>query len=128
MLPNFLNKPDGGRGWASLFIMQGFEVYIVDQTSRGRSAWRPDDGAPGLTTSSVEVIQQRFTAPQDYKLWPQAVNHTQWPGTGRMGDPIFDAFYSSNVQYVNNDTYQQATMQVSGADLLDHIGSPAILI
>ncbi|THV77272.1 alpha/beta-hydrolase [Aureobasidium pullulans] len=125
---NFLNKPDGGRGWASLFIMQGFEVYIVDQTSRGRSAWRPGDGAPGLATSSVEVIQQRFTAPQDYKLWPQAVNHTQWPGTGRMGDPIFDAFYSSNVQYVNNDTYQQATMQTSGADLLDHIGSPAILI
>ncbi|THZ32434.1 alpha/beta-hydrolase [Aureobasidium pullulans] len=125
---NFLNKPDGGRGWASLFIMQGFEVYIVDQTSRGRSAWRPGDGAPGLATSSVEIIQQRFTAPQDYKLWSQAANHTQWPGTGRMGDPIFDAFYSSNVQYVNNDTYQQATMQASGADLLDRIGSPVILI
>lgn len=74
------------------------------------------------------MIEQRFTAPQDYKLWPQAVNHTQWPGTGRMGDPIFDAFYSSNVQLVNNDTYSQSTVQAAGAALLDRIGSPVILI
>ncbi|KAI5200706.1 alpha/beta-hydrolase [Aureobasidium subglaciale] len=125
---NFLNKPDGGRGWASLFIMQGFEVYIVDQTSRGRSAWIPGVGAPQMTASSVEVIQQRFTAPQDYKLWPQAVNHTQWNGSGRMGDPVFDAFFKSNVQYSSNDTYSQATVQAAGAALLDVIGSPVILI
>jgi len=125
---NFLNKPDGGRGWASLFIMQGFEVYLVEQTSRGRSAWRPGPEAPGLATFSAEMIEQRFTAPQDYKLWPQAVNHTQWPGTGRMGDPVFDAFYSSNVQLVNNDTYSQTTVQAAGAALLDRIGSPTILI
>ncbi|CAD0097329.1 unnamed protein product [Aureobasidium vineae] len=125
---NFLNKPDGGRGWASLFIMQGFEVYIVEQTSRGRSAWRPGAEAPGIITFSAELIQQRFTAPQDYKLWPQAVNHTQWPGTGRMGDPVFDAFYSSNVQLSSNDTYSQATVQAAGAALLDRIGSPVILI
>ncbi|KAI5243154.1 alpha/beta-hydrolase [Aureobasidium subglaciale] len=126
--PKFLNKPDGGRGWASLFIMQGFEVYIVDQTSRGRSAWIPGGGAPQMTASSVEVIQQRFTAPQDYRLWPQAVNHTEWPGSGLMGDPVFDAFYSSNVQYSSNDTYSQATVQAAGVALLDHIGNPVILI
>ncbi|KAH7353188.1 hypothetical protein B0T11DRAFT_300365, partial [Plectosphaerella cucumerina] len=33
---NFLNKPDGGQGWASQFIRQGYELYIVDQTFRGR--------------------------------------------------------------------------------------------
>ncbi|KAI4716133.1 alpha/beta-hydrolase [Aureobasidium sp. EXF-10727] len=125
---NFLNKPDGGRGWASLFIMQGFEVYIVEQTSRGRSAWRPGAGGPEMTAFSAELIQQRFTAPQDYKLWPQAVNHTQWPGTGRMGDSVFDAFYSSNVQLSSNDTYSQATVQAAGAALLDRIGSSVILI
>lgn len=107
--------------------MQGFEVYVVEQTSRGRSAWRPGAG-PGLTSNSAELIQQRFTAPQDYKLWPQAVNHTQWPGTGRMGDPVFDAFYSSNVQLSNNDTYSQATVQAAGAALLDRIGRPVIII
>jgi pimeloyl-ACP methyl ester carboxylesterase len=123
-----LNKPDGGRGWASLFIMQGFEVYLVEQTCRGRSAWRPGPDAPGIAVFSAELIQQRFTAPKDYKLWPQSVNHTQWPGTGRMGDPIFDAFYSSNVQLVNNDAYSQATVQAAGAALLDRIGSPVVLI
>ena len=106
--------------------MQGFEVYIVDQTSRGRSAWRPGSGV-GIETFSAELIQKRFTATQDYKLWPQAVNHTQWPGTGRMGDPVFDAFYSSNVQLADNDTYSQATVQAAGAALLDHIGKPAIV-
>ncbi|KAK2055638.1 alpha/beta-hydrolase [Colletotrichum caudatum] len=125
---NFLNKPDGGRGWASHFVEQGYEVYIVDQTLRGRSAWMPGYGAPGPSTYSAEIIQQRFTAVKEYNIWPQAVNHTQWPGTGMMGDEVFDAFYSSNIQFVNNATYQQKTVQDAGALLLDKIGKPAVLV
>ncbi|KAL6406746.1 putative fusarubin cluster-esterase [Ilyonectria robusta] len=125
---NFLNKPDGGRGWASQFISQGYIVYIVDQTLRGRSAWMPADGAITPSTYSAEIIEQRFTAGQDFSLWPQAVNHTQWPGTGLRGDPVFDAFYSSNVQFINNTTYQQETVQAAGAALLDKIGKPVILL
>ncbi|KAJ3541502.1 hypothetical protein NM208_g4582 [Fusarium decemcellulare] len=125
---NFLNKPDGGRGWASLFIQQGYEVYIVDQTFRGRSAWQPAQGAAKPSTYSAEIIQQRFTAGKDYMLWPQASNHTQWPGTGKMGDPVFDTFYSSNVQFISNATYQQTTVQNAGAALLDKIGKPVILV
>ncbi|KAF4814867.1 putative secreted lipase [Colletotrichum tropicale] len=125
---NFLNKPDGGRGWASHFVRQGFEVYIVDQTFRGRSAWMPAYGATKPSTYSAEIIQQRFTAVKDYMLWAQAANHTQWPGTGTMGDPIFDAFYSSNVEFVNNATYQQKTVQDAGAALLDKIGRPAVVL
>ncbi|KAK3934216.1 Alpha/beta hydrolase family-domain-containing protein [Diplogelasinospora grovesii] len=127
---NWLNKPDGGRGWASLFLSQGYEVYIIDQTFRGRSAWKP--GAPSGTTKpstySAEIIQQRFTAPEKYMLWPQAANHTQWPGTGVMGDPIFDTFYSSNVQFISNATYQQSTVQAAGAALMDRIGTEVILM
>ncbi|KAK2049399.1 alpha/beta-hydrolase [Colletotrichum somersetense] len=125
---NFLNKPDGGRGWASHFVEQGYEVYIVDQTLRGRSAWMPGYGASEPSTYSAEIIQQRFTAVKEYNIWPQAVNHTQWPGTGMMGDEVFDAFYSSNVQFVNNATYQQKTVQDAGALLLDKIGKPAVLV
>ncbi|KAK2022320.1 alpha/beta-hydrolase [Colletotrichum zoysiae] len=125
---NFLNKPDGGRGWASHFVEQGYEVYIVDQTLRGRSAWMPGYGASGPSTYSAEIIQQRFTAVKEYNIWPQAVNHTQWPGTGMMGDEVFDAFYSSNVQFVNNATYQQKTVRDAGALLLDKIGKPAVLV
>ncbi|KAK1590493.1 Alpha/Beta hydrolase protein [Colletotrichum navitas] len=125
---NFLNKPDGGRGWASRFVEQGYEVYIVDQTFRGRSAWMPGYGASEPSTYSAEIIQQRFTAVQKYNIWPQAVSHTQWPGTGMMGDEVFDAFYSSNLQFVNNGTYQQKTVQDAGALLLDKIGKPVVLV
>lgn len=44
-----------------------------------------------------------------------------------MGSEVFDAFYSSNVQFINNATYQQSTVQAAGAELLDRIGKPVIL-
>lgn len=125
---NFLNKPDGGKSWTSQFIEAGYTVYIVDQTFRGRSAWAPRDGALAPSTYSAERIQERFTAPRNYDLWPQAKLHTQWPGTGVMGDSIFDTFYSSNVQFISNATYQQQTVQSAGSDLLDLIGKPAWLL
>ncbi|KAF5599263.1 adenylosuccinate lyase [Fusarium pseudoanthophilum] len=125
---NFLNKPDGGVGWASRFIQQGYEVYIVDQTFRGRSAWMPGQGAAKLSTLSAEAVEVAFTDSRTHMLWPQAVNHTQWPGSGVRGDPVFDAFYSSNVEFVDNTTYQQTSVQAAGAALLDRIGKPAVLL
>lgn len=125
---NFLNKPDGGKSWTSQFLDAGYTVYIVDQTFRGRSAWAPRIGASAPSTYSAEVIQQRFTAPEQYHLWPQAELHKQWPGTGVMGDPIFDTFYSSNVQFISNATYQQRAVQSAGAQLLDLIGNPVWLL
>lgn len=103
-------------------------MYIVDQTFRGRSAWSPGSGAEKPSTYSAKIIEQRFTAGEDFGLWPQADKHTQWPGTGLRGDTIFDAFYMSNVQFIGNATYQQQTVQASGAALLDKIGKPVILI
>jgi pimeloyl-ACP methyl ester carboxylesterase len=44
-----------------------------------------------------------------------------------MGDPIFDAFYSSNVEFQPNAVVQQTKMQKAGAALLHKIG-PAVLI
>ncbi|KAH6621825.1 Alpha/beta hydrolase family-domain-containing protein [Boeremia exigua] len=125
---NFLSKPDGGESWTSHFLDAGYTVYIVDQTFRGRSAWAPRAGAQAPSTYSAEIIQQRFTAPEQYNLWPQAKLHKQWPGTGVMGDAIFDAFYSSNVQFISNATYQQETVQSAGAQLLDKIGTPVWLL
>lgn len=95
---------------------------------RGRSAWQPAHGATKPSTYSAEIIQQRFTAVKDYNLWPQSQLHTQWPDSGVMGDTVFDAFYSSNVEFINNATYQQSTVQDAGAALLDKIGKPVILV
>ncbi|KAJ4135067.1 hypothetical protein NW768_004680 [Fusarium equiseti] len=125
---NFLNKPDGGRGWASLFIDQGYEVYLVDQTSRGRSAWLPSPDTKKPMILSAEAIEAAFTNSKDHMLWPQAINHTQWPGSGVRGDPVFDTFYTSNVPFIDNSTFQQTAMQKAGAALLDRIGKPTIVL
>lgn len=103
-------------------------MYLVDETSRGRSTWQPTMGPTLSAPYSAEYIARYFTAVRDYDLWPQAVNHTQWNGTGVMGDAVFDRFYSSQVQFTSNATYQQATTQAAGAALLDHIGKPAVLL
>ncbi|CAI7592518.1 unnamed protein product [Penicillium bialowiezense] len=123
---NWLNKPDGGEGWASYFLSQGYECYIIDQTFRGRSAWFPGNGT--MKTYSAELLQQRFTAAKQYKLWPQASLHTQWNGTGVMGDPNFDTYYSSTVEFLSSATWQQSTVQAASAALLDTIGTPVILL
>jgi hypothetical protein len=77
-----------------------------------------------MSTYSAEILQQRFTAPKLYNLWPQASLHTQWNGTGIMGDRNFDTYYSSTVEFLSSATYQQSTVQAAGAALLDTIGSP----
>ncbi|KAL4992844.1 Alpha/Beta hydrolase protein [Aspergillus falconensis] len=123
---NFLNKPDGGRGWASWFLSHGYEVYIADRTMTARSPVLPADGY-GESVFSAEFISQRFTNVQDYPLWPQAKLHSQWPGTGERGDPIFDAYYASNVQSISDSEAQEVTMKAAGEALLDQIG-PVILI
>ncbi|CAF3573045.1 unnamed protein product [Rotaria sp. Silwood1] len=128
---NWLNTPDGRPGWASYFLEQGYEVYIIDQPARGRSIWLPNSGI-AVKTYSAEMMEERFTATSFYQLWPQAVLHTQWPGTnkttrGRKGDPIFDTFYASTVQLVANDTIAQIMMQKAGTALLDKIGAAILL-
>ncbi|KAF8470840.1 Alpha/Beta hydrolase protein [Kalaharituber pfeilii] len=122
---NFLQTPDGRKGWASYFLEQGYELYIIDQPSRGRSAWNPRDQT--MSTYSAELLSQRFTAIKQYNLWPQSQKHTQWPGAGIMGDPIYDKFYASTVQFHSNDTEAQLKMKAAGTALLDKIGK-AILV
>ncbi|KAF2163122.1 hypothetical protein M409DRAFT_68742 [Zasmidium cellare ATCC 36951] len=122
---NWLNTPDGREGWASFFLRQGYIVYLADQAQRGRSPWLPDEG--NMSQFSATLIQEQFTAPQDFPSYPQAINHTQWPGSGRIGDPIFDAFMKSQLQ-VQTDTEMQAMYNnLSFTALLDEIG-PVIVV
>ncbi|PYI06956.1 alpha/beta-hydrolase [Aspergillus sclerotiicarbonarius CBS 121057] len=123
---NWLNKPDGQPGWASYFLDQGYECYLLDLPFRGRSPWQPSNGP--LMTFSAEHLQKYFTAPAQYRLWPQASLHTQWPGSGLMHDPIFDAYYSSTVPSVSDNVLQETAMQTAGAALLDRIGEPVIVL
>ena len=81
-----------------------------------------------MTRNATTRIEQRFTAPQDFKLWPQAERHTQWPGSGRKGDPVFDQFYASQVASISNGDKIEALNQAAGAALLDRIGPAVVMV
>jgi len=93
---NFTGTSDGREGWAQYFLRQGYAVYVIDQPGRGRAAYQPEPYGP-LAPPDIENVQRRFVAPERYELWPQARLHTQWPGKGVPGDPIFDQFYASQL-------------------------------
>jgi pimeloyl-ACP methyl ester carboxylesterase len=121
---NFLSTPDGRRGWADDFVANGYAVYVVDQSGRGRSGFFTD--AYGKTRkSSVENASPRFTDTSG--LWPQAKLHTQWPGPGAKGDPTFDSFYATQVETIGDEALIERMNREAGAKLLDRIG-PSILL
>ena len=126
---NWMGTPDGRKGWVEYFVEQGYIVYMIDQPMRGRSAWHPGDGPTRMFTAEQEAFQ--FTANAVKGTWPQAKKHTQWPGDGpnkgQKGDPIFDAFYATQVETVTNVEETQRRNQDAGAALLDKIG-PAIVL
>jgi len=85
---NFTGTPDGREGWAQFFLREGYAVYVVDQPGRGRAAYEPGRYGPASRVD-LENTERRFAAPERFNLWPQARLHTQWPGKGEPGDPVF---------------------------------------
>jgi pimeloyl-ACP methyl ester carboxylesterase len=124
---NFTGTPDGREGWAQYFLRRGYAVYVVDQPGRGRAAYN-EKAYGGLTYPSKDFTEQRFAAPERFKLWPQAHLHNQFPGTGYPGDPSFDAFFQSEEPSIKDFALQQTLMQAAGAALLDKIGPSIILV
>ncbi|WP_426051855.1 alpha/beta hydrolase [Brevundimonas sp. SL161] len=130
-IANFLGTPDGREGWAMDFLRRGFTVYLMDQPGRGASGY---DVAYGpAERQGPLVLEQRFTAPETFEAapgmaygWPQAVRHSQWPGTGLPGDPAFDQFFASQVGYVSGSV-SAVLVAEAGAALLDRIG-PAVVV
>ncbi len=125
---NFTGTPDGRRGWAHDFLRAGYAVYVADQPARGRSGQSPGFYGDYTRRKGGNLpVEARFTAPETAKLWPQAVRHTQWPGSGQKGDPAFDQFYASQVESLADGEETERMNQQAGAALLDRIG-PAIVM
>jgi pimeloyl-ACP methyl ester carboxylesterase len=116
--------PDGRPGWAYYFLEQGYVLYMVDYPARGRSAYVPGyDGNIGIRTAEeLEEIWTNVAARGDF---PLKNNHTQWPGAGKVGDPIFDIFNKSQMPFADTST---ALARDAAVALLDTLGAPVILL
>src|SRR5262245_23259843 len=124
---NFVSTPDGRPGWAQFFLANGYAVYVADQVGRGRSNYSLEQYGAFGGTFDVLGREKNWSLQQEYKLFPRGYLHTQWPGTGHAGDPYFDQYYSSQVQWNRNGVWTQTMAQAAGVALLDKIG-PAILL
>jgi pimeloyl-ACP methyl ester carboxylesterase len=123
---NFLGTPDGRMGWAEYFVRQGYAVYVVDQPGRARSGYFTDVYGPTRRPNTA-AMSERFTAPEISKQYPQAALHTQWPGNGIAGDPVFDQFFASQVEDMTNLNTIEQLNRDAGVALLDKIGAAILL-
>jgi pimeloyl-ACP methyl ester carboxylesterase len=123
---NFTGTPDGREGWAQYFVRQGYAVYVVDQPGRARSGYLTAAYGPMRNVERSNALP-RFVAQEKYKLWPQAVLHTQWPGTGEPDDPATVQIAASQMPAIEDFNEQQALNRDALLALLDKIG-PAILL
>jgi pimeloyl-ACP methyl ester carboxylesterase len=128
---DWLQTPDGRPGWAYNFLEMGYVVYLQDYPARGRSQYVPGvDGTaerPNLNIRTAPNLEQTFTASAARGDFPQAGKHTQWPGSGLMGDKTFDDFARTQVQFLAGGRQETLTRDANIA-LLDRIGSPVILL
>jgi pimeloyl-ACP methyl ester carboxylesterase len=120
--------PDGRPGWAYHLVAQGYTVYMPDFPARGRSIYVP--GVDGdLQIRSAERVccsdTAAYTNGGEFGRWPRRERVSQWPGDGMMGDPVFDAFYKTQVEFAGGGA---GLIRDAYVALLDRIGSPVILI
>lgn len=125
----FMGTPDGRPGWASWFLARGWPVYVVDQPGKGRSGYFPSSYGPQEHDPSRRQIAERFTASEKMTPlpWPEARLHTQWPGSGLPGDPVFEQFFASEVANMPDVNMQYALTLKAIGELLAKTG-PAVII
>jgi pimeloyl-ACP methyl ester carboxylesterase len=105
---DWISTPDGRRGWATLFLEQGYKVYVLDRPGQGRNPYHPwvhgyfDKEAP-----TFEGVAKTIRIDAD--------------------DPAVAQIIASMGQPMGNNPLTQNVWRSRGAKLLDEIG-PAILI
>jgi len=89
---DWMGTPDGLPGWATYFVQEGYQVYVVDRPGHGRSPYHPDLHGPFGRAATYEAVEHQFTSPEkaEKPYGEQAKLHTQWPGTGAIGDTTLD--------------------------------------
>lgn len=125
---DFLTTPDGRPGWASWFLAAGYAVYVVDRVGHGRSPSHELQGAMSGPPPYEQMSLLMAGGAPDHAPWPQARLHTQWPGSGQVGeDPALDQFMAGQGPMIADLAATQTHMRRAGEALLKQIG-PAILL
>ena len=121
----YMSTPDGRDGWGQFFLSKGYAVYIMDQVGRGRSPYIASVYG-GAKPRTPHEIEKEFVAVEKYNMFPQAKLHTQWPGPGTVGDPVFDQFMAAMFPNQSGGGLRERINRDVIVALLDKIG-PAIL-
>jgi pimeloyl-ACP methyl ester carboxylesterase len=105
---DWISTPDGHRGWATLFLEQGYQVYVLDRPGQGRNPYHPwvhgyfDKEAPTFEAAAKNARRD-------------------------PNDPAIAQLVAAMGQPMGNNPITQSVWRSRGAKLLDEIG-PAILI
>jgi pimeloyl-ACP methyl ester carboxylesterase len=106
---DWFSTPDGRRGWATLFLEQGYKVYVLDRPGQGRNPYQPFvHGAFAAQAPTFEAASKTLNLPISDPRVAQAV--------APMGQPM-----------PPNNAQTQTVWRTRGAMLLDDIG-PSILV
>uniref|UniRef100_A0A0B7JPZ7 AB hydrolase-1 domain-containing protein n=1 Tax=Bionectria ochroleuca TaxID=29856 RepID=A0A0B7JPZ7_BIOOC len=131
----WLDKPDGNPGWAAYFLKQGYHVYLVDLPGVGRSGKHPSStggNVAKLSSLTPQTVEQELTCPEKYpwhqaSAWETVARHTQWPGDGRQGDPIFTQYMASVTRQTQAQEALSALLQRTGKAILVGEGTGCIM-
>jgi pimeloyl-ACP methyl ester carboxylesterase len=105
---DWFSTPDGRRGWATLFLEQGYKVYVVDRPGQGRNPFQPFvNGAFDQEAQTFERVAR---------------------DAGRdVNDPIVAQIVAPLGQPMPNNVQTQSVWRSRAAMLLDEIG-PSIFV
>ncbi|MBI3964867.1 MAG: hypothetical protein HY329_04445 [Chloroflexi bacterium] len=121
----FLATADGRPGWGQQFVQDGYAVYMVDRPGMGRAGHTIGHVMSRATHTQFSV--ENWTRAAEHAHWRHAKLHTQWPGEGRPGDPIFDQYFAAQVP----DTFERERAEELATnaivELIDKIG-PIVIV
>jgi pimeloyl-ACP methyl ester carboxylesterase len=113
----YTGTPDDRPGWRDYFLSRGWPVYVVDQVGRGRSSYIAEAYGPRRPLTSAKAREAG---------WARVTN---WPGTGRRGDPAFDQFMMSlDAGMADLRAGQERLTNHALVELLDRIGPAVVLV
>ena len=100
---------DGRRGWATLFLEQGYKVYVLDRPGQGRNPYQP------FVHGAFNAQAPTFEAANRVVLSASITDSRVAQAVAPMGQPM------------PNNAQTQSVWRSRGAMLLDDIG-PSILV